>query len=139
MSNAIYDLARYQLATAQLNWLTIPLVLSAWQGVPAFNSGVTTLSQITASGKVESGYSLAIAGQQVFPSGTMQTDKVLIPTVPIGPPVTWFTLSRKHATTHSLSQPILFIDDAEGLPFTPNGLDVLIEPDWLLERGWAKA
>jgi hypothetical protein len=33
----------------------------------------------------------------------------------------------------------LFIDDAEGLPFTPNGLDVLIEPDWLLERGWAKA
>ena len=36
-ANNIYDLARYQLLTAQLDWRAIPLVLTAWSGSPDFD------------------------------------------------------------------------------------------------------
>jgi hypothetical protein len=55
---------------------------------------------------------------------------VLLPAVPVGPLVTWFTMTKAGTDL------ILYIDDAEGLPFTPNGLDVPVTPDWLSNRGW---
>jgi hypothetical protein len=127
--NGIYDQARYQLLTAQLDWRAVPLVLSAWGGTPLFDPTDETVADIIAHGFTEIGTSMPITHQTVSTDGTAQTDPVLIPAVPIGPSVTWFTFA-------AASQLILFIDDADELPFVPNGLDLIVQPDWLAGRGW---
>lgn len=134
--SGIYNRARYDLLAAQMNWLTISLKLTAWSGTPDFDPTDTSIAAIKARGAVERGVSLPINATAVTIDGTAQTDSVLIPTVAIGPDVTWFTMSRKDAVVPDNSVPILFIDDADGLPFVANGLDMLIQPDWLAERGW---
>jgi hypothetical protein len=68
----------------------------------------------------------------------MQTNHVVIPGVPVGPMVSHFTMCRRNATPN-LSELLLYVDDAEGLPIAPNGLDLVVTPDWLLNRGWAYA
>ena len=78
------------------------------------------------------GSSLPITSQTVAPDGTAQTNQVIIPGVPIGAPITFFTMS-------DADQLILFIDEAVELPFVPNGLDMVVQPDWLEQRGWWKA
>lgn len=137
MANNIYDIARYQLMTAALNWPTINLQLVAWSGTPTFIAGDKLLSDIKARGNIELGYSMVIAAGTVATDGTGQTDDILIPSVPIGPTVTWFTMGRVGAP-HDAGQLILYIDDAVNLPFVPNGLDLLVTPDWLQNRGWFK-
>jgi hypothetical protein len=135
MANAPYDKARVQLLTAGLDWRTITLTLSAWGGIPSFDPTDDMISDITARGFTELGISQPITAQAVTANGTAQTNTVVIPAVPIGPSVTWFTMSWSQ-TIHAQSQPILFIDTADDLPFVPNGLDLVIQPDWLQNRGW---
>ena len=135
--NGIYDLARYQLLTAQFDWQTIPLVLSAWGGTPMFVPTDQTIADVASHGSPELGTSIPITAQSVAINGTAQTNHVLIPPIlPAGPIVTWFTMSRQYPTTHAFSQPILFIDEADELPFDPRGLEIIVQPDWLDERGW---
>ena len=38
--------------------------------------------------------------------------------------------------THNQSELVLFIDEAVELPFAPNGLDMVVTPDWSKNRGW---
>ena len=52
--------------------------------------------------------------------------------------VTWMTIAGTQVP-HDSSRLILFVDEAMELPFTPNGLDLLITPDWLAQRGWFRA
>jgi hypothetical protein len=133
--NAIYDTARFSLLTAQLNWMTVQVTLSAWAGTPDFDPTDETLADIKARGGVELAASLPVLGNTVSLDGTAQTGPIVIPTVPIGADVTWFTLARVNAT-HDLSPLLLFVDEATDLPFEPNGLDMLVMPDWALNRGW---
>ena len=133
--NAPYDIFRYSLLTALIDWRTENLVLSAWVGTPDYDPEDRTVNDIKLRGNVEAGYSLPINGTSVTMDGTAQTDQVLIPDVPIGPDVTWFTLARSNAT-HDLSELVQFVDEAENLPFTPNGLDIVVQPDWIQQRGW---
>jgi hypothetical protein len=133
--NNIYDHARYQLLTAGIDWRTVPLVLSVWGDEPLFDPTDKTIADIQTHGFAELGYSMTITGQAVSNDGTAQTNPVLIPGIPAGSLVTWFTFAWKNVT-HVNSQLILFIDQAEGIPFEANGLDVVVQPDWLQERGW---
>lgn len=133
--NNIYDDARFALLTAQINWPAIGLTLSAWAGAPDFDPTDSTIADIKARGAVELGVSLPVLGTAVASNGTAQTGPVVIPAVPIGPNVTWFTMARTNAA-HDLSSLLLFVDDAMGLPFVPDGLDMLVQPDWALRRGW---
>jgi hypothetical protein len=135
MGNAIYDSARRELLAAQLNWNTVDLLLVAWGGESDFDPLDETLTQLKGRGAVEMGSSLPINNTSITMNGAAQTDPVVIPDIPVGPPVTWFTLCRKNPT-HDLSQPLLFIDDVYQMPFYPNGLDMVIQPDWLQWRGW---
>ena len=136
--NAIYDEARRRLATATLDWRSIDLVLVAMRGTAVFNPVDKTVTDVMAHGAVAAAYSLDITMQEVAPDGYAQTDQVVIPGVTIGAPVTHFTMCQRNVVPE-LSQVILFIDDAEGLPFTPNGLDMAVTPDWLSHRGWFRA
>jgi hypothetical protein len=133
--NQIYDVARRHLLNATLNWVTTNLVLIAWKGTPRFVATDATTAAVKSHGAIDVSWSLAVTGKAVSTNGTAQTDQVLLPKVPTGAPVTHFVLARKEAVLTN-SVPILFIDDADGLPFIPNGLDVPVTPDWLQRRGW---
>ena len=133
--NGIYDDARYKLLTANLNWLVADLLLVAWGGTPNFVKTDSTIASIKARGGTALGYSMEITEQAVSLNGTAQTNDVVIPEVPIGPAVTWFTMCVKQ-TPQDNSPLILFIDEATELPFEPNGLDMVVSPDWLQNRGW---
>jgi hypothetical protein len=139
LTNTIYNEARRRLATAALNWPVVDLVLIAWTGPPTFYANDKVISDVAAHGAVLAAYSQTIVHKAVALDGTAQTDQVLLPMVPIGPTITYFTMCQRHATVPEQSQLILFIDEAENLPFVPNGLDIVVEPDWLENRGWFRA
>ena len=137
--NVAYDQARFLWATAGLDWRVTDLVLVAWSGAPNFVKTDVKVADIVARGLTAlAGYSQVITQKSVAVDGAMQTNNVVIPAVPIGPPVTHFTMCRRNATPNQ-SELLLFVDDAEGLPFTTNGLDMVVTPDWTLNRGWAYA
>lgn len=133
--NSIYDIARRWTHVSQFDWPTLDMVLCAFSGTPAFFPTDVTLAQVVSHGVVYVNGSLDLTGQSVSADGTCQSGPAVIPLVPVGPDVTHFVLFKKLAPANT-SQPILFIDDAEGLPFAPNGLDMVVQPDWLQGRGW---
>jgi len=131
--NSIYDIARFRFAMAQLDWTQAPLILLAYSGTPLFVPEDQTIAQIDGRGQtLRIANSQAILSKAVSAEGYLQTGNVMFDAIPIGPPVTHFIMSLS-ATT-----PILFIDEAYDLPFEPNGLDVIITPDWLEQRGWGR-
>ena len=135
--NTVYDKARVLWATAGLNWPATDLVLVAWAGASDFVKTDVRVSDIVTRGVATLlGYSQTITSKTVAADGALQTNDVVIPAVPVGPPVTHFTMCRRNATPN-LSELLFYVDDAEGLPFTPNGLDLVVTPDWVLNRGWA--
>jgi hypothetical protein len=132
--NQPYDAARYRFVTAGLNWLNLDLRLTAWGGQPFFNPADKVLSDIIVRGTTSLlGTSQPITVKTVTADGTAQTNKVLVPNVPVGPDVTHFTMGEANGAL------ILYIDQALDIPFTPNGLDIVIQPDWLEQRGWFRA
>jgi hypothetical protein len=135
--NSLYDSIRYELLTGVFDWTAIDLQLIAWRGTPQFVATEKTVTNFKAHGAAtEAGRSLDITSQTVSANGTAQTNQVVIPAVPVGAALTHFTMVRKHPTVPDSSDLILYIDEAFELPFVPNGLDMLIQPDWLTNRGW---
>jgi hypothetical protein len=134
--SGIYDWARAQLLTANLDWLAVELVVSIWSGTKTFVPTDRTIADVKARGAVERGYSLPITDTSVSVDGTARTDPVLIPAVPVGAPLLWITMSEV-ATPHDNSKLLLFIDQVlPALPYTANGLDIVLTPDWAAGRGW---
>jgi hypothetical protein len=130
--NNVYDVARYRLMTSAFDWRAANLVLTAWSGTPVFSATDETIADVATHGPVERGSSLPITSKTVASNGTAQTNQVVIPDVLIGDPVTFFTMSDG-------DELVLFIDEATELPFVPNGLDMLVQSDWLEQRGWWRA
>lgn len=137
MANQIYDSARYKLMVATFNWTALDLVLTAWSGTPTFYKTDSLISNVAAHGATDRGSSLPVTQKVVTSEGVGQTNQVVIPAVAVGPDVTFLTLSNKKAN-YLQSELILFLDDVLGLPFVANGLDMLVQPDWLQARGWFK-
>ena len=81
---------------------------------------------------------MPITAKSVSPDGTAQTNPVLIPACRSARRLSYFTMCEKHATIFN-GKLILFIDEALELPFDPNGLDMVVQPDWLQKRGWWQA
>jgi hypothetical protein len=133
MPNTIYDIARNWFALARIDWTVANLILLAYAGPPIFHPEDETVADIAAHGETTLiGTSQAMLTQTVSREGYLQTSNVVIPNVPIGDPLTHFVM------TLSANTPLLFIDDATDLPFTPNGLDIVVTPDWLERRGWGR-
>ena len=138
MPNSVYDATRYKLMTAGFSWMATQLMLVAWSGPAGFYPEDETIDDLVAHGSVKRGQSLPITTQSVSPDGTAQTGQVVIPALAIGTPITFFTMVDKKPNV-GMSELILFIDDAIELPFIPNGLDMVVQPDWLSKRGWWRA
>jgi len=133
--NNIYNVARVDLLTGSFSWPGIDARLVAWSSAQDFDELDETVADISARAGQIVGYSDPITVQSVSPNGTAQTNQVLIPISAVGPPVTWFTMV-KHAPVQADAQLVLYIDEAEGLPFDHRGLDIVVQPDWLQQRGW---
>jgi hypothetical protein len=134
--SGIYDGARQKLLTAALDWRAQSLIVSAWQGAPDFNPADMTIASITGRGGVEAGTSLDMTGLAVSANGTAASQPVVIPGIAAAVPVGWFTIAQKNAS-HAASALLLFIDTiVPPLPFIGNGLDLVLQPDWLSAQGW---
>ena len=133
--NDIYNQTRVELLTGGFDWTSEAMRLVAWAGTPDFNPVDETVANILTRSGVMIGFSEEITSQTVSSDGTAQTNTVLIPLSVVGPEVTWMTFV-KTALTQADSELVLFIDDAIDLPFDPRGLDIVIQPDWLQQRGW---
>jgi hypothetical protein len=139
VSNSLFNIARYKFATGTLNWSpALNLVLIAWGGDPVFYETDTSVAAIIARAETTViAHSQDMAGIAVTSSGWLQSGPALLPTVPIGPPVTHLIIATK-ALSWNDGTPLIYIDTGIDLPFTPDGLDVLIQPDWTEERGWCR-
>lgn len=126
----IYDRARYDLLTGALPWLTTDVLLHAFTGAPVFDPTHDTMAEVIAANSAALGTSLPMTGMGATAEGVAQTDPAVIPNVPIGPNVTWFVLAKDSGL------PLLLVDDAQELPFVPNGLDLVVSPDWAYQQGW---
>lgn len=133
--NQIYDVSRRSLLLAQLNWPAANLVLYAFQGVPAFDPTDAIMTDVLATTPGLAGTSQPVTGKTVTLDGVAQTDPIVITAVPVGPDITFFVLGVDLGSMGT-SRPVLYIDDAFELPFVPNGLDLVVQPDWLSDRGW---
>lgn len=136
--NSIYDVARQNFAKALLDWTSVPLALLAYSGGPEFHPEDRTVGEINAHGTtLFVKQSQDIITQTVDAQGYLQTDNVVFETVPVGPPITHFVMISQ-GTSLASSLPILYIDEADEMPFAPNGLDVVVTPDWFANRGWGR-
>jgi hypothetical protein len=131
MTNQLYNGARYRMLTGGLNWGTQALQLVVFDGTPDFVATDNVVADITARGHTAQG-SYAITAQSVAADGTAQTNAVLVPALAPGKTISWMVIT---VATYL----VLYVDDAFGLPFATNGLDIFIEPDWTLNRGWFRA
>jgi hypothetical protein len=134
--SGIYDAARQKFATAALDWRTQTLIVSAWAGSLDFNPADVTIASITGRGRVEAGTSLDMTGLAVAANGSCRSQPVVIPGIAAAVSVGWFTIAQKGAT-HAASNLLVFIDQiVPALPFIGNGLDLVLQPDWLSAQGW---
>lgn len=132
--NSLFDLARYQLLTGDFDWRGLSLELIAWAGTPHFDPTDETVADFKTHGAVEVGRSLPITSVSAALNGTAQTNHVVISEPPTGLTVTHFTMGKK--VSGDAGELILFVDDADEMPFVTNGLDIVVTPDWALNRGW---
>ena len=137
MANNLYDDSRYKMMSASFNWGAIDLMLVAWSGTPSYIATEKTVQAIVNRGYTVRSTSTTITSKTIAADGTGQTNQVVLPAVAIGPNITWFTMVKKLGTTNA-SELILFVDTAETFPFVANGLDLVVQPDWLTKRGWFK-
>jgi hypothetical protein len=133
--NALYDGAARSMMLGQFSWMSPYLMVVAWTGTPDYVATDNTIADIKGRGGTDIGSSMTIEGQAVAPDGTGKTDRVLIPGIPVGEAATWLTLCIRGSTFDD-SRLVFFADEVEGFPFAPNGLDLLIQPDWITQRGW---
>ncbi len=124
------------MVTKNFDWLTTDIVVTMWRGTPDYDQTDETISEIIARGLGSVlGHSLPVTAKSVALDGSVQTNQVVIPTTSVGEEITWFTLSRR-AVSIDNSSLIYFVDQCDFLPFTTNGLDIVVNPDWTTQRGW---
>jgi hypothetical protein len=133
--SALFNRFRERLLAADVSWTGANIGCVAWSGKYWFDETDRYVSDIqTSNGTVVSVAEpnpTAVAGL----GGYAITDPMLFKAVPIGPPVVFFTLVVPNALLGQ-SELIAYIDQGDGLPYTPNGLDMIVQPDWLSRRGW---
>lgn len=134
MPNGIYDKARLRLLSGLFNWQSMECVVTAWQGPLWFDPTDQTIAHLRMHGPIDIGYSLPMLGMLATAKGHATSGPAVIPTPPVGG-ISFLTLSEAQ-TPIEQSELILYIDTGFELPFFSNGLDVIVQPDWLAQRGW---
>jgi hypothetical protein len=122
--NQLYAGIRERAAKGLFNWPTVPAAVGAGRGPYVFDEAHASVTDIAAAGGTLVMFSFAVY---------VASNPALLPAIPVGAPVTFLILFD---TTSGAQTPLAYMEDGIGLPFTPNGLDWLVQPDWLDMRGW---
>jgi hypothetical protein len=133
--NKLYDAARQRMLLGTLDWTALDLVLVALSGTPVFNATDSTVNAVSAHGAVIAGYSASLANKSVTSTGYAKSGPAVVTALAVGPNVTHFVIAERQSPSGN-SKPLYYIDDAHSLPYVPNGLDLIVQPDWLSEQGW---
>jgi hypothetical protein len=134
--NALYDNARERMLSAQLNWASLNLLMTAWGGDPETSFDPSHLTQTVLGTPLAT--SQPILTPDVRPGGYAQSSKALFPAIAMGTSVQFVVLCEANATPAN-RRLIAYLSDVSGLPFIPNGGDYLLKPDWLFSQGWFRA
>jgi hypothetical protein len=133
--NSLYDVVRPRFLNLTFDWVNLDIALVAWRGSYIFDPLHATVADVTAAGGELVAQSLLLLGKEVSPSGYARSLDAVFPAVPPGAPITFLTMIEAAVSPAPLPL-ICYIDEAEGMPYKPMGLDITVQPDWLAERGW---
>lgn len=135
MINSLYNDARERMLSSQLNWATMPLVMLAYKLDPTTSFDPTDLIQS------DIGTPWAVSQSMLNPivqsGGYAKSGGAEFLTIPIGT-VTFFVLAED-LPTPTPRRLLVYLSDANNLPFISNGGDYMIKPDWLFSQGWWRA
>jgi len=128
--NSLFNITRHNMATGAFNWVGGPgFVLQAWHGDWTFDPAVLTPAAITAALQATS---LPLTNRGVASLGYCASDPALFSALAVGPEISFLTMSYDNGSRDLVA----FFDEGFNMPFTPNGNDWLIQPDYLSQRGW---
>jgi hypothetical protein len=135
--SAPYAGIRERLLYNTFSWLSADLELQAWSG-GHFNEQHVRVSDLIASGGVPQSKSQEAASPFIRPGGYASSNALILPGTgfSVGASITFLTMNDRASGSAADPILVLFIDDADGLPFVANGLDYVVEPDWLFKRAW---
>ena len=137
--NRLYSRNRKKFLDGTFDWPVRSFIMSACRGAYTFDEDHQIDSEIIAAGGVIVTDGLPLTGMTAMAGGYAMSNLTLIPAVPAGAPITFLILFDVTDLATTGKVPLVYIDEAMGLPFTPNGLDQNIQPDWLSHRGWFRA
>lgn len=135
--NQLYATARQRLLKATLDWedtdLDVRLLL--------FNTAYTfveTHTTVTNVGTPKAQSELLLV-KSATSLGYARSSAAVFASIAVGAPVTFGVLVEDIGGAASTWKLLAYIDEAEGLPFTPNGIAYKVVPDWLSSQGWFRA
>jgi hypothetical protein len=131
--NQVYNDARERLLNAQLNWPTLSLRMLAYTGDPEESFNPSHLVQSDLGTPYAT--SQPILNPIVAVGGYARSSAAQFIAIPMGLDVQFFVLAEDNVTPASRKL-IAYLADMNMLPFTPNGGDYLVKPDWLSAQGW---
>lgn len=134
--SAIYDYLANRLLNGAFDWSTATLQLIAWAGTPTFVAADDTIATFKTHGATERGRSQPVLARSISVEGIAKSGPIVIPSVAVGSQVTHFTLTLQAPVLPDNGNMLTFIDDVLGLPYDADGTDLIVQPDWLQNRGW---
>lgn len=136
--SAPYAAIRERLLYQSFNWQGAVLELQAWSAGNFDETHIRTSDLTTAGGVLQSRSGVNFAPPWIVPGGYAASDRMILPgnLFQVGQQISFLTLSDRAGGNDADPLLVLFIDDAEGLPFIANGIDYVVTPDWLQFRGW---
>lgn len=138
--NIVYDFARNRMLTGTLNWPSMVARMLVWGGSYTFVAGHTTVANVIAgAGGSPRAISLPATNKVATAAGYAKSDPILVQGLTPGPDITFYTLVEDIGGDVPTWRLIGYFDTGIDTPFSPNGLDWKIQPDWLAGRGWFRA
>lgn len=124
------------LISPYFDWVGMSVRLQAWSGPYTFIENHASNANVAATATLRA-TSLPLTNKNGS-YGFARSDPAVLVAVPVGAPITFFTLCEYTGDLLNMGL-IAYIDTGPSLPFTPNGLDWNVQPDWLVGRGWFRA
>lgn len=133
--NQLYNDCRERMLKATLDWAAMTCVLLAYSDITyVFDPNDLTQADI--------GVPDAVSGVLIQPivvaGGYARTGAGIFTAIPEGPDI-WFLVLAQDNVVPANRRLLAYIDTAQNMPFTPNGLDWVATPDWASSQGWWRA
>lgn len=123
MTNALFDKGREGILDDSIAMSAATIKIALVRGY-TFSAAHANLSDVTGAGGAIVGTPIALS-TKTFTAGVLDAADVTFPLVPTGAPIPCVIIYNDTGTA-STSRLVAYIDQATGLPVTPNGNDVSV-------------